>query len=69
MTHTVVERFSRTQKPANPHHDRIWALNFISTWSDDMFDRQFRLNRSMVTMIVEMIKESKPTYSEAVHYK
>lgn len=36
-------RFPRSRKP-NAHRDRPWAIEFIRSWSDDMFHRQFRLS-------------------------
>ena len=37
------KQFVEHGRTANIHRDRQGALNFIISWSDDMFQRQFRL--------------------------
>ena len=62
---TSNEEFS---KPANPHRDRNKVLNFIGTWSEEMFERQFRLSRDLVRQLIILIQEMSH-HDEELHYK
>ena len=55
----VAEHSTLRDKPArsrNTHLDRAYALTFVSTWSDEMFRRQFGLCRDDFFPLVDSLK-------------
>ena len=55
----------KTRRSRNPCRDRVGPLNFVQTWSDNMFRRQFRITRSQFVDIRDEIKTMiKPTNVE-----
>ena len=49
----------KTKKP-NEHRDRQGPLDFILSWSDDMFYRQFRLVKDEFYDLLEKMKDGYP---------
>ena len=50
----------KKKKKANEHRDRQGPLNFILSWSDDMFYRHFRLVKDELYDLLEKMKDGYP---------